>query len=190
MKKLFVIALSLIATGTTAMGATNNPCVSTPDSYSRPADCIARGSYHTIRVEDDIDVVLTETNLAGITVVATDKFKQDVNINVVNGVLKISSKRNSLKNKAIVYVPVTNLEKLVIEGGSHVTSSGYLNSPLLKVFINGEASFEIRNHGEVVVDSDNETELHVDKKYLRRSLSKAKPHSDALETSGQVAMKL
>lgn len=181
MKKLFIIALGLVVTGTSAFA---NPDLTTahPDSYSRPVDFIVRGSYHSIQIEDDIDVVLTESDLAGITVVANDKVKRDVQINVVNGVLKIRSTRKSLKNKAIVYVPVSNLERLEINGNSKVTSAGFLNSPVLKVVINGEAIFEIKNHGEVLFDSDNDTELHISKKYISPAVSQSLPNSDKLET--------
>lgn len=190
MKKLFIIALGLIATGTTAMAEPANPCISAPDSYSRPADCITRGSYHTIRVEDGIDIVLTESDLAGITVMATDKVKKDVRIKIVNGELKISSSRKSLKNKAIVYVPVSNLKRLVIDGDSHVTSSGVLNSRTLNVLIIGEARFEIRNNGDVVMESDLDTELHMEKKVETPAYSNNTPHSDALEDQHSIAMKL
>lgn len=163
MKNLITIALGLlIAAGNAFATPADNTA-----AYSRPADHIARGSYHSIVVEDDIDLVLTESDLAGITVVANDKVKNDVRFKIVDGVLHINSTGKSLRNKAIVYVPVSNLEKLEINGQSRVTSSGILNSPLLKVIIRGEAAINLRSNGDVQVDGDEETELHIDKTYRR-----------------------
>lgn len=183
MKKLFILALGLVLTGTTAFASSN------PDSYSRPADNISRDSYHTISVDNDIDLVLTESDLAGITVVANDKVKKDILVSEKNGVLIIKSKGRSLKNKAIVYVPVTNLKRLVINGSSHVTSSGFLNSAVLHINVNGEASFEIRNNGEVSFETDNDTEIHVDKQFVTPTQA-ALIHADEAETDLGVATKL
>lgn len=166
MKKLFILSLSILSMASIAIAgpgsnATDNKHIST--AYSRPADGISRGSFHSIRIENDIDVVLTETNLAGITVVANDDATRAIQFKVKKGVLHIYSKGRSMKGKAVVYVPVKNLQTLEVMGNSHVSSAGPLSGPSLRLKIHGEATFNIRSNGDVAVESSPDIEIQMSK---------------------------
>ncbi|HRF27099.1 MAG TPA: DUF2807 domain-containing protein [Ferruginibacter sp.] len=167
MKKLFILSLSILSMASIAIAGPgsnatdNNKHIST--AYSRPADGISRGSFHSIRIENDIDVVLTETNLAGITVVANDDATRAIQFKVKKGVLHIYSKGRSMKGKAVVYVPVKNLQTLEVMGNSHVSSAGPLSGPSLRLKIHGEATFNIRSNGDVAVESSPDIEIQMSK---------------------------
>jgi hypothetical protein len=61
--------------------------------------------------------------------------------------------------KVNVYVQkLTNIE---VNGDSWVKSGGYLNSPALDVYINGEALVDISNIGKISVKNSSEVELGV-----------------------------
>lgn len=166
MKKLLIITIGFLSLGLASVANTTG----SPTSYSRPVDHITRGSYHSIKVYNDIDVVLTESNLAGITIVADDKVNKDIKFTIKNGVLNIYSKKGSLKKKAIVYVPVSNLSRLEINGDSHVVSAGFLNTPTLNVYINGESTFNIRNRGDVIIHNSLDIELTMDKSFASKNM--------------------
>jgi hypothetical protein len=76
-----------------------------------------------------------------------------VKLEIKDGVLKISSSRPSRIKQAVVYIPVQQLESIIVKGYSDVRSLGMLNSQKLKISIEGECLVNIVNRGQVIVNN-------------------------------------
>jgi hypothetical protein len=165
MKQLLIIAVSLL-TLITGVGA--HPVHNCVHKHVIKA----KHSYQTIVINNDIDVVITESALTEIYVSGTYFVKK--------GVLYIQSKNGSLKGKATVHVPVSNLKQIEINGRSTVTSNGTLSSSLLKVLVNGEARFDLKNFGEILFEADEAIDLNFEKQNKEQHLLHMKVNSAAL----------
>ena len=155
MKKLFILAVSLIALTANTIAGTDNKIIST---------VLAKGVvYEMIVVNNDIDVVLTESPVNEIMVTGEEESVSLVKHHVKRGVLTISSKMGSLKGKATVYISVSGLRKLEVNGKSKIVSQGSLNSKNLKVIVNGEAKFDLKNNGQIIFESDEDIDLNFEK---------------------------
>jgi hypothetical protein len=152
MKKLFILAMGFIALTTSAFAGTGNNTIST---------VLSKGTvYEMIVVNDDIDVVLTESSVMDIVVTGEEESITLVKHRVKRGVLEIGSKMGSLKGKATVYISVAGLKKLEVNGKSHVSTRGTLNSKTLIVIVNGEAKFDLKNAGEIIFEADEDIDLN------------------------------
>jgi hypothetical protein len=159
MKKLIIMAVSLLTVNAALFAG--NSSVSPVTEYSKVIS--AKAPFHSIVVNNDIDVVLTEATDNTIEIKGEEADVKKVNHYVKKGVLYIGSKVGSLKNKAVVYVSVNDLQSIEVNGKSTVTSKGFLSSSKLKVFVNGEAKFDLKNQGQMLFESDEEIDLHFEK---------------------------
>ena len=85
-----------------------------------------RLSFNKIVVEGDIDINLSESTDRQIEISGDEKNVKYVSWKIRDGVLFLSSKSGSLKNKAKVSVNVSQLQALSVKGNSDVTSEGAL----------------------------------------------------------------
>ncbi|HEX4957938.1 MAG TPA: DUF2807 domain-containing protein [Lacibacter sp.] len=152
MKQFIIMAVSLLSFSAAGVAAPAHKIVTS---------VIASGTvYDVIVINNDIDVVLTESSLAEIRVTGDEKNVQLVKHQVKKGMLIIGSKSGSLKGKATVHVSVSSLRKLEINGSSFVTSNGALRSNKLVVVVNGEAKFDLKNYGDILIESDEDIDLN------------------------------
>jgi hypothetical protein len=155
MKKLLILAVSVLAFTASTFAGTYNKIIST---------VLVKGVvYEMIVVNNDIDVVLTESPVNEIMVTGEEESVSLVKHHVKRGVLTIGSKKGSLKGKATVYISVSGLKKLEVNGKSKVTSQGTLNSKSLKVIVNGEAKFDLKNNGSIIFEADEDIDLNFEK---------------------------
>ncbi|WP_407520193.1 DUF2807 domain-containing protein [Lacibacter sp. MH-610] len=153
MKQLIIIAVSLLSFNITAGAGSVDNCM-----YRHIIK--AKHSFQSIVINNDIDVVLTECPDAEIYVAGDKKDIAAVSYFVKKGILYIQSKSGSLKGKVTVHVPVSHLQLVEINGNSTVTSNGTLSSRLLKVVVNGEAKFDIRSFGKILVEADESIDVN------------------------------
>jgi hypothetical protein len=152
MKQFIIMAVSLLTFSAAGIAAPANKTISA---------VIASGTvYDVIVVNNDIDIVLTESPVA---VTGEEKDVNLVKHQVKKGMLIIGSKMGSLKGKATVYVSVSSLKKLEINGKSFVTSNGALKSSKLIVVVNGEAKFDLRNYGDILFETDEDIDIQFEK---------------------------
>lgn len=155
MKKLFILTVSLVALTASTFAGTDNKIIST---------VLAKGVvYEMIVVNNDIDVVLTESTVNEIMVTGEEESVKLVKHHVKKGILTIGSKTGSLKGKATVYISVSGLKKLEVNGKSKIISQGSLNSKCLKVIVNGEAKFDLKNNGQIIFESDEDIDLNFER---------------------------
>lgn len=156
MKQFIIMAVSLLTLSAAGVAA--------PASKNYSAVITSGTVYDVIVVNNDIDVVLTESPVAEIRITGEEKDVNLVKHQVKKGMLIIGSKMGSLKGKATVYVSVSSLKKLEINGKSFVTSNGALKSSKLMVVVNGEAKFDLRNYGDILFETDEDIDIHFEKK--------------------------
>lgn len=70
----------------------------------------------------------------------------------------------------IVTISVNNLQSLQINGDGDIKSHGQLRSKKLKLVINGESKFNVRNLGEILLDSDSNIDVQFEKIQLEVQL--------------------
>jgi Putative auto-transporter adhesin, head GIN domain len=159
MKKLMIMAVSLLTVNASLFAgiSTVNP------GTGHKATAAAKPPFHSIVINNDIDVVLTEATDNMIEVKGAAAGINMVNYYIKKGVLYISSRQGSLKGRATVYLSVNGLKNIEINGSSYLTSNGFLNSRRLNVVVRDEAKFELKNRGEILIEADSDIELHVKK---------------------------
>ena len=118
-------------------------------------------SFSKIVVENDIDLLLSESTDKEIEIWGDSRFTREVEWKIKNGVLYISSKAGSLKNKASVSISVNQLSSLSVTGNSDVKSEGALNSADLKIFVDGEGKIAIKNTGAINIERADFIDLEV-----------------------------
>jgi hypothetical protein len=151
MKQLFILFISVLTMATVAKA----------ENITREMDLTA--SVYSIEVNDDINVVLTQSSDAKLRITGEEKDSKAVLLDQKNGRVRLLSKKGSLKNRVTVYVPVQNLHKLVINGKSYVRSNGVIASKNLQVTVAGEAKVEINNLGNIAFDADQDIDLQIKK---------------------------
>jgi hypothetical protein len=151
MKQLFILFISVLTMATVAKA----------ENITREMDLTA--SVYSIEVNDDINVVLTQSTDKKLRITGEEKDSKAVLLDQKNGRVRLLSKKGSLKNRVTVYVPVQNLHKLVINGKSYVRSNGVIASKNLQVTVAGEAKVEINNLGDIAFEADQDIDLQIKK---------------------------
>jgi hypothetical protein len=160
MKKLTFIAVSLLTINASLFaGNVSDSLVSEPQKVQA-----GKQPFHSVVVNNDIDLVLAEDTDNMIKIRGVEKHLKNVCYSIKKGVLYISSNGGSLKNKATVYLSVNDLQSLVVNGKSAINSKGTLNSKQLTVLVNGEAKFDLKNYGAIIMEAGNEIELDIEEK--------------------------
>ena len=145
-----VIAISSFATGKPSVGKSSRSW-----SVDQP--------FGSISAKGNIEVVLVPDDSKTVSIEGIDKYVNAMNIEVDNGVLKITGLKGSAKNKAIVYVPVRDINKVTLKGGADLSSKGRLQSKQLFIRIEGESKVNVKNIGDVVIDSDDRHQFYYEK---------------------------
>ncbi len=140
MKKIFLLAAVLVTLAGSAQRTVHDANAETRS---------AKG-FHGIEVSDGIDLYLSQSD--GVEAVAvsasTDEHRDKIQVEVVNGILKIyyGTERGGWKvnwgnRKMKAYVSAKTLDQLRASGGSDVFIEGELNVPSFSMKISGGSDF-------------------------------------------------
>lgn len=174
MKQLFIMAVSLLTINAASYAGTTNE--------SKPAFTkviSTKAAFQHIVINGNVDVVLTENEFVQIDVTGEEKTVETVSYFVKKGTLYITRKGSSKGAKPVVTIAVSDLYSLEINGDGNVTSKGTLRSSKLKLTINGESKFNIRNLGEILIDSDSGIDVQFEKNTSEEKLLIAITHDAA-----------
>lgn len=122
-----------------------------------------KAAFQHIVINGDVDVVLTEKDFVQVDVTGEQKSVEAVSYFVKRGTLYINRRGASKGAKPVVTIAVSDLQSLEINGDGDVTSKGTLHSSKLKLVINGESKFNVRNLGEILIESDSNIDLQFEK---------------------------
>lgn len=120
----------------------------------------ATSDYNSISISNDINVILVQGTSNTITIQGDREVTDMVKLEVVKGVLRISSKK-PVKDKVMVSVPVQHLQKLVVSGASQIFSMGIIKTEHLNLRIEGACKVSIRTTGTINVENDEHHDYEV-----------------------------
>jgi putative autotransporter adhesin-like protein len=156
MKKHFLMIAALVVVAVTAIAAGEAPKTTTRN-WSVEQD------FKSIAVKGNVEVVLVTADSKTISIEGCEKFVNAVYLQVENGVLVVNGAKGTAKNRTTVFVPVRDLEKVTLRGGSHLSSKGRIASKKLHIRIEGYSTVNVKNLGEVVIDSDDMYQFNYEK---------------------------
>jgi hypothetical protein len=142
MKKLLLI-FSVLALGTFSHAQLT---VNDPNAEPREAK-----NFHAISVSSAFDVIIAQGNEEAVAVSASEeKYKKDIRVEVVDGVLKIGLGKegkfwkgwdgNKMKLKA--YISFKNIDKLTASGACDVKVQGSINADDLRINFSGASDLK------------------------------------------------
>ncbi|RYZ20800.1 MAG: hypothetical protein EOO10_22915 [Chitinophagaceae bacterium] len=145
-----VIAISSFATGKPSEGKSSRSW-----SVDQP--------FGSISAKGNIEVVLVPVDSKTISIEGTEKYVNGIHLEVDNGVLKITGMKGSSRSRAVVYVPVSDISKVTLKGGADLSSKGRLESKNLFIRIEGVSKVNVKNVGDIVIESDDLHQFHYEK---------------------------
>lgn len=120
-------------------------------------------NFHAISVSSAFDVFISQGDEEIVAVSASEeKYKADIKVEVVNGVLKIRFEKegkfwkgwNSEKVRLRAYIGVKNLDKLSASGACDIRVRGTLNADNLTVNLSGASDLKEGNINAKKLDAD------------------------------------
>lgn len=113
-------------------------------------------NFHAIQLSSAFDVYITQSNEESVAVSASEaKYKEEIEVKVDNGVLKIGMKNNNWmkkwntgKMKLKAYISFKHIDKLNVSGACDVNISGTIKEDNLRVELSGasdvDGAFEVK----------------------------------------------
>ena len=129
------------------------------------------GNVEHLNVQNDMEIVLLQAPSDDHSVILDAQASEKLNVRLSNKRLFISE-RNGGKGKTIVYLYVSNLKTITVEGDSQVKTIGSLETGKIDVFVDGNAKVHLRTTGTVKAHSLNDSTLDV--KYITKANPVAK----------------
>ena len=155
MKQFILMAVCLLSIRAAVVAGTNK----SEHRGSASVVLLAKAPFDNIVVNGDMDIVLIESPSVQLEVKGEQQHQQSVKHYVRNKTLYILGKANRGTTRPVVYVSIRNLKYIEVNGKSNVSSKGVLNSDILKVRINDEVTLQLRNHGTVLLEADEDIDL-------------------------------
>lgn len=153
MKKVLTMVTTIILATSLSAFAGNSKPINQQSSYEL--------SFTRLQVEDGIDLVLVEGPGKTIEFKGADSDVDKVDWKIQNGVMRISSKKGSLKGKVKLIINVSDLTDLYVKDGSEVSSYGRLHSAFLKIYLDGDSFVSIQSTGDIRIVKLDDTEMEV-----------------------------
>lgn len=153
MKKIIIMAVSLLALNFISYASTINE---------------KNTAFHHIVINGDVDIVLVENDFVQIDIKNDQSNISSVSHYVKKGTLYINRLDIASAKKPTIIISVNDLKSLEVNGDGDITSKGSLRSNKLKFMINGELKLNVRNYGEIMIESASDIKLNVEKFYTRK----------------------
>lgn len=107
----------------------------------------------------DIEIVLSPAFADRIVIQGDVNDVDRVETGIKNGRLVVKARQVKQINKTRIIVPAALLSFIRVNGKGLIISSGQLNTPQLKVELNGEACVKLRSTGSVQVETTRDYDL-------------------------------
>lgn len=107
----------------------------------------------------DVEIVLSPDFADRIVLQGDANDVDRIETGIKNGRLVVRARQVKQINKTRIIVPAAMLSFIRVNGKGLVTSSGQLNTPQLKVELNGEACVQLRSSGSVQVEAAPDYDL-------------------------------
>lgn len=107
----------------------------------------------------DVEIVLSPDFADRIVLQGDVNDVDRIETGIKNGRLVVRARQVKQVNKTRIIVPAAMLSFIRVNGKGLITSSGQLNTPQLKVELNGEACVQLRSSGSVWVETTPDYDL-------------------------------
>ena len=156
--KILVATVLLITTVTNSFAYRHHP------NFPVIREVTIKTDFQKILISKSFQLVLIQnSNKSYVTISGDAKDVQDVEVNVINDQLTVTSKRNINYNKIVIYVPVKNLSLLNLASGASVSGEGDLRFDNLTVIINRDSRVNLKALGNIILKPADDCELVFEK---------------------------
>ena len=108
-------------------------------------------SYSNLVVLGDVDVTLVQGTSNQLTMEGYQNQLENVTMEVKGNTLYVSTKEKVKGKNPLVYIPVSNLEYLKVQGNSNVTTLGYLRSNDILIELASECNVQVKSSGRIAI---------------------------------------
>lgn len=130
------------------------------ESVSKLNGMVAEGKpFNAVVVNNNVNVVLLNNSASQVVVKGNPDAVGNIDYYVRRGILYVDTKDDSKAKNVTVYISANQLKSIEVTGSSLVQSQDTINNRLLKMIMNGEGKFVVKNRGRVLVTSDNDIDL-------------------------------
>jgi hypothetical protein len=155
MNPKIIVAIALVITTMSSSFANNrNPIIPTVREVA------ITSSFNKLRVNKNLQIVLTQhTGKSSATIVGDERNVQNVEMNIINDQLVVTSKKNASNGKLVIYIPVENISLLRLANGASVSGEGSLQFDNLTVEMDTDSRVNLKAVGNVILEPINSCEL-------------------------------
>lgn len=157
MKQQFLLIASFLVIAISSFATGKTPVVKASRTWS------VNQPFGSISAKGNVEVVLVADDSKTVNIEGSEKHVGAITLEVENGVLKIDGGKGSPKNRTIVYVPVRDLNKVTLKAGADLSSKGRIESKQLFIRIEGMSKVNVKNIGDVIIDSDDQHQFFYEK---------------------------
>lgn len=111
--------------------------------------------FQQLEVWGNIEIVLTPEMSDSITIEGTTVDINLVGVKLKRGTLSVRAKWVNQASTTKIIIPAAMLNSVQVYGNAVISSAGELNTPKLKVFLDGEAQVKILSRGQVDVQASD-----------------------------------
>jgi hypothetical protein len=159
MKKHFQIIASLMLMSIAVFAGGNKPAPTGTASRSWALD----EKFNSIVAKGNIELVLVSNNSNTVNIEGLDKHVNELHLKIENGVLTVTGRKSFTRSRTVVYVPVRDLDKVILKANANVSSKGRIDSKNLLIRIEGTSTVNVKSSGDVMIDSDDLHEFNYQK---------------------------
>lgn len=144
--KIFILGLLLCTAGTAAFAQKTQPEV--PVSTTVHLTEVPRALF----VDNDVSVILTDSKTTDVVMEGDARDVKAVRVKMNEGTLSLYSSSGQSMAAVKVYVPATQLAKINLLGKTVLRSATTLQTPHLKIIVDGEGIVAVSSVGKVVIE--------------------------------------
>ena len=159
MKTILSALTGLILTATTVNA---NAAEVKANKYVLASKAVSQ-SYNSIVVRGDVDIILVQGTSNLMTLEGYQSQLENVTLNVSGNTLYVNTSAKTKGTKPVVYIPVSDLRYLKVQGNSDVKTLGHLEGTDLVIELAHECHVAIKTTANVSISEFSSNEYSVDK---------------------------
>ena len=160
MKTILTAFTALMLTATTA--STANATEVNGNRYVLANKAVPQ-SYNSIVIRGDVDIILVQGTSNQMTLEGYQSQLENVTLNVYNNTLYVNTNSKVKGKKPVVYIPISDLRFLKVQGNSNVTTLGHLQAAHIIIELSAECHVAIKSTGNISISEFGNQEYVVEK---------------------------
>ncbi|MES2778172.1 MAG: DUF2807 domain-containing protein [Bacteroidota bacterium] len=160
MKTILSALTGLILTATTV--TTANAAEVKANRYVLASKAVTQ-SYNSIVVRGNVDIILVQGTSNQMTMEGYQSQLENVTLNVHGNTLFVNTTGKEKGKNPVVYIPVSDLRFLTVQGKSTVKTLGYLQAKNTIIELAAECHVELKSTGNISIAEYSSNEYVVEK---------------------------